>query len=390
MSYFAPYIDTSGLHLPTYADVLEYLINEYRSIFGSEVYLGEDSQDYQMIALFAKAWSDLTAVVTDAYNARNPDWATGASLDHQLAMAGISRYPATASTVTLAMTGVASQALTAGQLVMDNAGYIWQTDEAVTFDENGEATVTATCTQTGPVNASADTITIIQTPSSFWYTVTNPAAAVPGHAVESDSEANQRRKNSVNLPGRSTVESVQAALINVSGVTHVSVLENNTGSTDDRGIPAHSICAVVGGGDQDDIAAQIFLKKAPGIGTYGSTSVSYTDLYGNTNTINFTRPAEEEVDVTISLNALSGFDTTSGVDTIIAAVQAYINTLDIGEDLVVPMLYSICYMAFKDSSPAFAITGITATPSGGSSSATKLTATYDQRFVAGTVTVNVS
>lgn len=39
MAYFAPYIDASGIHLPTYADRLSDLCAAYRSIFGQEAEL---------------------------------------------------------------------------------------------------------------------------------------------------------------------------------------------------------------------------------------------------------------------------------------------------------------------------------------------------------------
>ena len=39
MAYFAPYIDASGIHLPTYADRLSDLYAAYRSIFGQEAEL---------------------------------------------------------------------------------------------------------------------------------------------------------------------------------------------------------------------------------------------------------------------------------------------------------------------------------------------------------------
>ena len=34
MSYFAPYIDAAGLHMPTYEDRRSDLVTAYRSIFG--------------------------------------------------------------------------------------------------------------------------------------------------------------------------------------------------------------------------------------------------------------------------------------------------------------------------------------------------------------------
>ena len=39
MSYFAPYLDETGLHLPTYADRMEALLSAYRAIFGADVNL---------------------------------------------------------------------------------------------------------------------------------------------------------------------------------------------------------------------------------------------------------------------------------------------------------------------------------------------------------------
>ena len=39
MAYFAPYIDGTGIHMPTYEERLAYLSDEYRTIFGEEAEL---------------------------------------------------------------------------------------------------------------------------------------------------------------------------------------------------------------------------------------------------------------------------------------------------------------------------------------------------------------
>ena len=41
MSYFAPYIDDTGLNMPTYEDRLEDLVSAYRSIFGVDAEVSE-------------------------------------------------------------------------------------------------------------------------------------------------------------------------------------------------------------------------------------------------------------------------------------------------------------------------------------------------------------
>ena len=72
MPYFAPYIDGTGLHMPTYEDRLSDLVSAYRSIFGIDAEMSESVPDYQLLSVFAKALDDTSALVLQAYNSRNP------------------------------------------------------------------------------------------------------------------------------------------------------------------------------------------------------------------------------------------------------------------------------------------------------------------------------
>ena len=72
MAYFAPYIDGTGLHMPTYEDRLSDLVTAYRSIFGIDSELSESVPDYQLLSVFAKALDDTSALVLQAYNSQNP------------------------------------------------------------------------------------------------------------------------------------------------------------------------------------------------------------------------------------------------------------------------------------------------------------------------------
>ena len=84
MSYFAPYIDGSGLHMPTYEDRLSDLCSAYQTIFGQDAALTPAVPDYQLLSAFAKALDDVSALVLQAYNSRNPAYAAGAALDLML------------------------------------------------------------------------------------------------------------------------------------------------------------------------------------------------------------------------------------------------------------------------------------------------------------------
>ena len=71
MSYFPPYIDASGIHMPTYEDRLQDLCSAYRSIFGLDAELSPAVPDYQLLSVFAKALDDASAFVVYGYNSRS-------------------------------------------------------------------------------------------------------------------------------------------------------------------------------------------------------------------------------------------------------------------------------------------------------------------------------
>ena len=91
MAYFAPYIDDTGIHMPTYEDRLEDLVSAYRNIFGIEAELSASVPDYQLLSVFAKALDDVSALCLQAYNSRNPLYAAGSALDLLLPQYGMVR-----------------------------------------------------------------------------------------------------------------------------------------------------------------------------------------------------------------------------------------------------------------------------------------------------------
>ena len=93
MPYFAPCIDETGIHMPTYEERLADLEEAYRNIFGIDAELSESVPDYQLLSVFAKALDDVSALVLQAYNSRNPMYATGNAMDLLLPQYGLTRQP---------------------------------------------------------------------------------------------------------------------------------------------------------------------------------------------------------------------------------------------------------------------------------------------------------
>ena len=58
----APTISASGITAPTYADIYAYFQAKYQAIYGTDVYIDPDSQDGQLLAVFAQAIADCNSV----------------------------------------------------------------------------------------------------------------------------------------------------------------------------------------------------------------------------------------------------------------------------------------------------------------------------------------
>ncbi|MBR5959824.1 MAG: hypothetical protein IKZ98_02420 [Clostridia bacterium] len=277
MSYFAPYIDASGLHLPSYEDRLEELTGAYRSIFGIESELSAAMPDYQLLSVFAKALDDVSALVLQAYNSRNPAYAAGQALDLLLPQYGITR-----------------------------------------------------------------------------------------EAGETDASVRARIRQSLAGRGAGSADALLAAVKAARGVRDAVVYINETDSPDSIGIPAHSIAVVTRGGNVNAVAQAIYDKKAPGIGTWGSSSGIATDAEGREHTVSFTRYADKTIFLRLYIRVMDGGSQETIRDTVIPAVTAHLENLGLAAPLNVPQLYGIAYAADPAIAKTFVVTDIQAGMAGAS------------------------
>jgi uncharacterized phage protein gp47/JayE len=331
------YIDATGYHFPDYPTVLSSLQDEYRSIFGSDIYLEPDSQDGQFVAVLAQAIYDTMSIGASVYNAFSPSSAQGTGLSRNVKINGIARRIATYSTADLTIVGQVGTTILNGQ-AEDTIGQKWNLPASVVIPLDGDIIVTATAEDIGAIRAGAGAINKIATPTLGWQTVTNVLAAVEGAPIETDFELRQRQTISVALPSKSVIEGTVGAVASVDGVTRYKGYENDSNITDVDGIPAHNIAIIAEGGDVADIATAIAIHKTPGTPTYGTTSYDVIDQYGLPNTINFFRPTNVGIKVEVTIEALAGYISSTG-DAIKQAVADYINSLDIGADVYLTRLY---------------------------------------------------
>lgn len=350
-------IDAAGITAPNYADILDYLQVEYRRIYGQDLYLGSDSQEGEMLGLFALALSNANAVAVQVYNAFSPSTAQGEGLSRVVKTNGIARLVASRGTVDVTVGGTVGTVIVNG-IVGDAGENRWALPAAVTIPPAGVITVTATATLAGAINAAAAAVSRIINPQPGWQTATNAAAATPGAPVETDAGLRRRQSTSTALPSRTVLDGLVGAVKAITGVARVAAYENDTATTDGNGIPAHSLALVVDGGTSAAIAAAIATKKTPGAGTYGSTAETVTDAYGVPRVIRFSRPTAVTVSVRVALTALTGYTTAIG-DAIKAAVSAQISALAIGDDVLWSKLALPANLYGATDGAAYDVTAIT-------------------------------
>lgn len=91
-----------------------------------------------------------------------------------------------------------------------------------------QAIASATCVNTGPIPASANSLTQIDTPISGWASVNNPLDALVGTNEENDTEALQRRDRLLAEQANGPIQSIVEKVLEVPGVTQALGFENRT------------------------------------------------------------------------------------------------------------------------------------------------------------------
>ena len=188
----------------------------------------------------------------------------------------------------------------------------------------------------GVIEAKAGTIMGIVDTVSGWNTVTNADPADPGRNREIDNVYRARIRRLTQRNSLSSVAAIRAAVEEVEDVTKADVLENDTlAPRTENGvtIEARSIYVLVKGGDNNDIARAIYSSKAGGMVTDGDGVITVNLNPGNsrwTVPIQFTRPTDVEVTVTMTITLLPGFP-TDGTARIRQVLVDLVDNLNIGD-----------------------------------------------------------
>src|SRR5208283_5107890 len=154
MAYFAPYIDATGLHIPSFDDINNYLQTNYANIYGQTISGNVSTSDVQSNTNDALMINDCMNLLQAVFNGMSPVGAIGTQQDTLYKLNGIDRNNPTYSTAVCNLTGVPSTTII-DCVAVDDLGNLWNLPASVTFDISGNATgITVTAQVLGAITAS--------------------------------------------------------------------------------------------------------------------------------------------------------------------------------------------------------------------------------------------
>lgn len=193
-------------------------------------------------------------------------------------------------------------------------GYGFGSEDAASnkyFDEvtTSQVSVDATATESGSeTNVGEDSLIVMSSSVPGVDTVTNPVPGENGRDEEPDDDFRERAKDQLSDALRATLPALITRLQNMEETRTVTVIDNDTNSTDSEGRPGHSFEAIVDVDAEyyEEVAQLILDTKAIGdtsVGGHAGSAVTRTLELSNEQEkdITFSIPTQISIYVSVSL-----------------------------------------------------------------------------------------
>lgn len=312
------YIGINGLVTQSLEEIRNDLIAKYKSIYGQDINLEQNSPDGQWINILAQEKKDILDLFTQYYNNLDPDRVIGIpqQILYKLNALTIQAYTYSYVYVNVTVTeDVTLQGLDENIENADGTGYTVR-------DVNGNSWILATtqnltpgtyslnfrAANLGSVEATPNTINVMETILRGVSGVNNPANNyITGNTGESSAQFRRRRNQAMAVPSQGFDESTQSQMLNLPNVTQCKVYDNRSDEVV-NGIPAHGIWVIVQGGTPAEIGRVIYNNLPPGIPMKGSQSVAVSKINGDIVTVYYDVPKAVPLYVRATIK---NFSTTS-------------------------------------------------------------------------------
>lgn len=171
-------VTDTGFNRKRVEDIREELQEDFKSAFGEDLDVTADSNAGALIDLLTKKFATIWEGLEESYNSRDVNGAQGLSLDRICQMVGVSRAPATPTTVQGVLTGDNGTVIAAGSLVAQDT-----TNEEFSLNNNVTINTTNTIEASIEVGTVIDSTAYVITINSNNYTINSGAGATAASII---------------------------------------------------------------------------------------------------------------------------------------------------------------------------------------------------------------
>lgn len=337
-----------GFVAPTYEEVLDSVMDDFQQRFGTDIVLTSNSNFGIIARLIAWRETLLIQELQKTYYSAYISTATESSLDRLGANLDLPRKVATPSFANIEIKTEEEYLIQAGEQFETANGVLFDLIKDVVTSKNPDGTYTGIGTvqsvDTGAYNnVLPNTITIMYNPDENVVSVTNPEKAAGGQDYEDDATYRARLiMENVAKPGPSAA-GIKSALMNLSGVRQVNVVENPNAEANQYGDPPYSVHIYVLGGKEQDIAQCLVNNVAAGITMAGTKQITAPDNTGTPQTVSFDFAKDKPIYATVQIRTNEEWNADEGVQDVKQAIADYVNNLLMGQEVYLTKIYPSIY-----------------------------------------------
>ena len=337
-----------GFVAPTYEEVLDSVMDDFQQRFGTDIVLTSNSNFGIIARLIAWRETLLIQELQKTYYSAYISTATESSLDRLGANLDLPRKVATPSFANIEIKTEEEYLIQAGEQFETADGVLFDLIKDVVTSKNPDGTYTGIGTvqsvDTGAYNnVLPNTITIMYNPDENVVSVTNPEKAAGGQDYEDDATYRARLiMENVAKPGPSAA-GIKSALMNLSGVRQVNVVENPNAEANQYGDPPYSVHIYVLGGKEQNIAQCLVDNVAAGITMAGTKQITAQDNTGTPQTVSFDFAKDKPIYATVQIRTNEEWNADEGVQDVKQAIADYVNNLLMGQEVYLTKIYPSIY-----------------------------------------------
>lgn len=251
----------------------------------------------------------------------------------------VTRKQGIPSSALITIQGVAGTEIPEDFLISDNQ-YNYKISQSVIIPNTGTIDVLFYCTEINEFIANPNTITQIVTIVNGVERVNNTNMATPAILKETDGELFQRCVYFGSTARNASFRSILANVAEVIGVNRIAGAENVTNDPLEVSgvtLTPHSICLVVDGGENEDIAKAMFDSRATGCDMVGDTEFTIL-LDSQKYTYKFYRPTAVPLKAEVKVSATGAIIPSNYESEVKNVLSNFINNLDINKNITQPLL----------------------------------------------------